>query len=365
MTLLRQTDRPVTDVAWDVGFASLGTFSRTFSNVVGCSPTEFRAGHTPVAVPSCFIAAWTRPATRRPDLAEGMAAPRQWFRRSGKGSSLASVVVMNTNHITSLHIRSVPVLDQDEALDFYTTHLGFEVRDDIDLGFMRWLTVGVPGQDTSILLELVGAPTHDEATRRPGARARGQGRRSAASSCSATTSTRPTPRSATPASRSPRSRSSSPTAPTSASATRSETTSASTSRPRPERTSMSYPPPIYHGDSGEVSASVVPADVEPAVVYPNGNKVFYLAQGTGTQGTFGLYRVEFAGPESGPDAHFHRTVTESFYVLEGTVTIYDGTDWVKCHAGDFAHVPAGGIPRLPQPGRGGQDAPPLRAGCAS
>jgi catechol 2,3-dioxygenase-like lactoylglutathione lyase family enzyme len=35
---------------------------------------------------------------------------------------------MNTNHITSLHIRSVPVLDQDEALDFYTTHLGFEVR---------------------------------------------------------------------------------------------------------------------------------------------------------------------------------------------------------------------------------------------
>ena len=69
-----------------------------------------------------------------------------------------------TSHITSLHIRSVPVLDQDEALDFYTTHLGFEVRDDIDLGFMRWLTVGVPGQDTSLLLELVGGPQHDEAT---------------------------------------------------------------------------------------------------------------------------------------------------------------------------------------------------------
>ncbi|GAA1913419.1 VOC family protein [Nocardioides hwasunensis] len=71
---------------------------------------------------------------------------------------------MTANHISSLHIRSVPVLDQDEALDFYTTHLGFEVRDDIDMGFMRWLTVGVPGQDTSILLELVGGPQHDEAT---------------------------------------------------------------------------------------------------------------------------------------------------------------------------------------------------------
>lgn len=61
MTLLRQTDRPVTQVAWDVGFASLGTFSRTFSAVVGCSPSEFRATHPPVAVPTCFISAWTRP----------------------------------------------------------------------------------------------------------------------------------------------------------------------------------------------------------------------------------------------------------------------------------------------------------------
>ena len=106
---------------------------------------------------------------------------------------------------------------------------------------------------------------------------------------------------------------------------------------------MSYPPPVYHGDSGEVSAHVVRAGTEPAVVYPNGNKVFYLAQGSETALTFGLYRWEFAGPESGPGAHFHRTITESFYVLEGTVTIFDGNDWVRCGAGDFAHVPAGGI----------------------
>lgn len=69
MTLLRQTDRPITDVAWDVGFASLGTFSRTFTSVVGCSPTEFRAEHAPVAVPSCFIAAWTRPRDARRETA--------------------------------------------------------------------------------------------------------------------------------------------------------------------------------------------------------------------------------------------------------------------------------------------------------
>jgi AraC-like DNA-binding protein len=66
MTLLRQTDRPVTDVAWDVGFASLGTFS----NIVGCSPSEFRTAHAPVAVPSCFIAAWTRPRTSETAVSE-------------------------------------------------------------------------------------------------------------------------------------------------------------------------------------------------------------------------------------------------------------------------------------------------------
>jgi len=71
MTLLRQTDRPVTQVAWDVGFASLGTFSRTFSAIVGCSPSAFRQRHGPVAVPSCFIAQWSRP---RDSAAPGDAA---------------------------------------------------------------------------------------------------------------------------------------------------------------------------------------------------------------------------------------------------------------------------------------------------
>lgn len=62
MALLRTTDRPVTDVCLDVGFTSLGTFSRTFSEVVGCSPTAFRA-HGPLGpAPTCFAMAWTRPS---------------------------------------------------------------------------------------------------------------------------------------------------------------------------------------------------------------------------------------------------------------------------------------------------------------
>lgn len=61
----------------------------------------------------------------------------------------------------------VYVLDQDEALDFYVNTLGFEVAADIDLGFMRWLTVRVPGDpEREVLLELVGPPSMDEETAR-------------------------------------------------------------------------------------------------------------------------------------------------------------------------------------------------------
>jgi catechol 2,3-dioxygenase-like lactoylglutathione lyase family enzyme len=57
------------------------------------------------------------------------------------------------------------VLDQDEALDFYVNTLGLEVATDQDLGFMRWLTVRVPGDPgREILLEKPGPPSLDEAT---------------------------------------------------------------------------------------------------------------------------------------------------------------------------------------------------------
>lgn len=57
------------------------------------------------------------------------------------------------------------VLDQDEALDFYVNTLGLEVATDADLGFMRWLTVRVPGDPVrEILLERPGPPAMDETT---------------------------------------------------------------------------------------------------------------------------------------------------------------------------------------------------------
>ncbi len=65
----------------------------------------------------------------------------------------------------AINISHVFVLDQDEALDFYVGKLGLEKRTDVDLGFMRWLTVGVPGDpDREILLELPGPPAMDDET---------------------------------------------------------------------------------------------------------------------------------------------------------------------------------------------------------
>jgi AraC-like DNA-binding protein len=61
MFLLRETDRSVTEICFDVGFASLGTFSRTFREIVGESPTAYRAGHEPMVAPNCFQLAVTRP----------------------------------------------------------------------------------------------------------------------------------------------------------------------------------------------------------------------------------------------------------------------------------------------------------------
>src|SRR5215472_5171450 len=69
-SLLRGANLTVTEVCYAVGFESLGSFSRLFSQLVGLSPSAYRAdslraGGSP-AVPGCFVMMWTRP---RPDAA--------------------------------------------------------------------------------------------------------------------------------------------------------------------------------------------------------------------------------------------------------------------------------------------------------
>jgi mannose-6-phosphate isomerase-like protein (cupin superfamily) len=106
---------------------------------------------------------------------------------------------------------------------------------------------------------------------------------------------------------------------------------------------MSYPPATYLGEGGEVSARFRPASAPPEIAGASGNRTAYLATGAGTAGRFGLYRWDMGPTPSGPGPHFHRTISESFFVLSGTVRLHTGDREVDSGPGDFAYVPEGGI----------------------
>jgi AraC-like DNA-binding protein len=63
--LLRNTDRPVAEVCFDVGLRSLGSFTTSFTRSFGCSPAAYRAAHPPASsrarVPTCILMAYARP----------------------------------------------------------------------------------------------------------------------------------------------------------------------------------------------------------------------------------------------------------------------------------------------------------------
>ncbi|MGW1800756.1 cupin domain-containing protein [Streptomyces sp. NPDC001984] len=106
---------------------------------------------------------------------------------------------------------------------------------------------------------------------------------------------------------------------------------------------MSYPDRVYWGDSGEASANFRPASTPPGVGEAGKDAVHYLASTDTTRGEFGLYRVEMSARAGGPKTHFHKRISESFYVLAGTVRLFDGAQWIDGQQGDFLHVPQGGL----------------------
>ena len=105
---------------------------------------------------------------------------------------------------------------------------------------------------------------------------------------------------------------------------------------------MSYPPPRYHGEGGEATARFRPVDTPPELPRPSG-AAHYLATGATTDGRFGLYRWDMGPEPAGAQPHFHRTFSESFFVLSGAVQLFDGRSWFDAQPGDFDYVPEGGI----------------------
>jgi mannose-6-phosphate isomerase-like protein (cupin superfamily) len=105
---------------------------------------------------------------------------------------------------------------------------------------------------------------------------------------------------------------------------------------------MSYPAAHYLGEGGEVNARFRPAGQQREVINRTGT-ASYLATGASTNGDFGLYCWDMGPQPSGPDAHFHQTISESFFILSGTVRLFNGERWIDATAGDFLYVPEGGI----------------------
>jgi len=85
--LLRDTDQPIIDVAFQTGWNSLGTFGRIFRDITGESPSQLRARertahHQLTMVPHCFVSAAHRPnlkmavsEKRRRDAGDNGSAP--------------------------------------------------------------------------------------------------------------------------------------------------------------------------------------------------------------------------------------------------------------------------------------------------
>ena len=76
-TFLRDSNLSITDIAFQTGWKSLGTFGRTFRDVTGESPGEFRAReqaapHELEWVPACFVS-----AAHRPDLTIAVSEKRR------------------------------------------------------------------------------------------------------------------------------------------------------------------------------------------------------------------------------------------------------------------------------------------------
>ena len=104
-----------------------------------------------------------------------------------------------------------------------------------------------------------------------------------------------------------------------------------------------YPPARFTKGEPEVSAWLR-RGTDPADYDSSGRlKFHYLANQRATDGDYGLYRVDIAPKAGGASPHFHRTMSEAFFVLSGTMELYDGRDWAQGSQGDFLFVPPGGI----------------------
>ena len=104
-----------------------------------------------------------------------------------------------------------------------------------------------------------------------------------------------------------------------------------------------YPPARYLDEQGSASATFRSRDLPPGYTTAKGTAGHYLASSELTDGAFTLIRWDMTAQSGGPSPHFHRSFAETFYILSGSVRLYDGVNWHDAAPGDLLHVPAGGV----------------------
>ena len=139
--LLRDSDLSVTEIAFQTGWESLGTFGRTFRDVTGESPSELRARERAAANGLDRSRCASLRAAHRPDLTIAVSEKRR------RDAALQTSLRTSGGRMSQgVGVVGVYVRDQDEALAFYVEKLGFRVHTDVRVANYRWLTVQHPDQ---------------------------------------------------------------------------------------------------------------------------------------------------------------------------------------------------------------------------
>jgi mannose-6-phosphate isomerase-like protein (cupin superfamily) len=105
---------------------------------------------------------------------------------------------------------------------------------------------------------------------------------------------------------------------------------------------------IVHGvgatrPHADASATLVESEGARQVQLGPASLATFVAPGHLTAGRFGLFRYDMTPQAGGASPHLHTGFSESFYVLSGTVTLFDGRAWVPAAPGSFLHVPEHGV----------------------
>jgi quercetin dioxygenase-like cupin family protein len=93
----------------------------------------------------------------------------------------------------------------------------------------------------------------------------------------------------------------------------------------------------------EANATLVEAGTAGRVQLTPASAVTFVAGGGLTAGRFGLFRFDLDSHTGGATPHLHTGFSESFYVMSGSVTLFDGWSWAPAGPGSFLHVPEHGV----------------------